>query len=119
MKLRTGRPQLLRHGEVAGYSGFELEEDAFVSELDEAALVEHYPAVRIVRVYLSGWCGRRDEVVMRVVHHRPGPEPMAPWGGDGEAGGSWGDEEGGGEYRQRRIGDWRGGTTRRMCAVER
>lgn len=53
----AARAQLLGHGQLAGYPRVELEEDALVAELDEAALVEHDPAVGIVRIDWSAGRG--------------------------------------------------------------
>jgi hypothetical protein len=56
-------------------------QDALIAQLHKAALVEHNPAIGIVRIDWSRWGTPRDEVVMGIVHHEAGS--MTPWAGGG------------------------------------
>lgn len=70
LKGRASWPQLSGDRELAGYPRVQLLQDAFIAELDEAALVEHHPTGRIVRVDGPRGGGRAggDEVVGGVIH---------------------------------------------------
>jgi hypothetical protein len=43
-------------------------ENSFITQLDEAALVEHNPTIRIVRINRPRRSGSRDQIVMGIVH---------------------------------------------------